>query len=564
MPTYEVTSPDGRTFEVTAPDGATQEEVLAYAQQNYQKPAPKEERIDPSAGGNTLSIGAPWLNSDIRFDTGIPTGQGLDRFLAGTGKAFADLGRGAGQAVGLLSKDDIKESNALDAPLMKTGAGRAGNITGSVASVLAPSLLLPGASTLAGSAAIGAGAGLLSPVEEGNVVAEKAKGAAIGGLLGAAGQGVGNAIGSAASKYASSSAAKAASDQAQNAVRDATLKSSIDAGYQIPPSMAGGGVTSRLFEGLSGKYKTNQLAGVRNQRVTDQLARRALGLPDDAPLTSETMQTVRRQAYKDGYAPVARAGEIKTDSAYKDALDSIMQDSQGAARSFPGAMTDDVTPAIEGLKVTSFDAGDALKATQQLRDQASAAFRVGDTALGRAKSSAAKAIEDQIERGLEAKGGDGAGLLAGFREARTKMAKAHTIEDAIREGAGSVDATKLGTRVQQGKPMTGELATIGNFANNFRSVARMPESGHANPLTIMDYAVGTAGAGTANPLLALLPAARVASRYGLLSKPVQTAMANKQYVPGLLAKAAPALDTNTAKALVKSGLLGSYLGADSP
>ncbi len=36
MPTYEVTSPDGRRFEVTAPEGATQEQVLAYAQANYQ------------------------------------------------------------------------------------------------------------------------------------------------------------------------------------------------------------------------------------------------------------------------------------------------------------------------------------------------------------------------------------------------------------------------------------------------------------------------------------------------------------------------------------------------
>jgi len=35
MPTYEVTSPNGQTFEVNAPEGATQEEVMAYAQQNF-------------------------------------------------------------------------------------------------------------------------------------------------------------------------------------------------------------------------------------------------------------------------------------------------------------------------------------------------------------------------------------------------------------------------------------------------------------------------------------------------------------------------------------------------
>lgn len=35
MPTYEITAPDGKTYEVTAPDGATQEQVLAYAQQQF-------------------------------------------------------------------------------------------------------------------------------------------------------------------------------------------------------------------------------------------------------------------------------------------------------------------------------------------------------------------------------------------------------------------------------------------------------------------------------------------------------------------------------------------------
>ena len=39
MPTYEITSPDGRRFQVTAPEGATQDQVLAYAQQNYSKPS---------------------------------------------------------------------------------------------------------------------------------------------------------------------------------------------------------------------------------------------------------------------------------------------------------------------------------------------------------------------------------------------------------------------------------------------------------------------------------------------------------------------------------------------
>lgn len=44
---YEVTAPDGRKFIVTAPEGATQDQVLAYAQQQFaQMPAPAPSTMD--------------------------------------------------------------------------------------------------------------------------------------------------------------------------------------------------------------------------------------------------------------------------------------------------------------------------------------------------------------------------------------------------------------------------------------------------------------------------------------------------------------------------------------
>lgn len=45
--TYEITAPDGKVYEVTAPDNATQDQVLAYAKQNYQ---PKTSRVDQIPG----------------------------------------------------------------------------------------------------------------------------------------------------------------------------------------------------------------------------------------------------------------------------------------------------------------------------------------------------------------------------------------------------------------------------------------------------------------------------------------------------------------------------------
>lgn len=137
------------------PDGMTPEQIgAAIKKSSLSIPRVKEAAPDPSQGGLTLR--------PFGIDTGIEMGQGTSRFLAGAGKAFTDVGRGAGQYLGIVDRADVAESRKRDAPLMRTGAGTAGNITGNVAALL-PTAFIPGANTLAGAAAIGAGAGAIAP-----------------------------------------------------------------------------------------------------------------------------------------------------------------------------------------------------------------------------------------------------------------------------------------------------------------------------------------------------------------------------------------------------------------
>lgn len=86
----------------------------------------------------------------------------FERAVAGYGKAGADLARGLGQRLGLVSQDEVAERRRLDAPLMATTAGKVGNIAGNLAPMGATALL-PGANTLLGGAAIGAVTGLIAP-----------------------------------------------------------------------------------------------------------------------------------------------------------------------------------------------------------------------------------------------------------------------------------------------------------------------------------------------------------------------------------------------------------------
>lgn len=532
MPVYEITSPDGKTFDVTAPDGASEADVMAYAQKQFQNPVAKHVPVKATDGMS-----------------------GSDKFFAGVGKGMTDLARGVGQRVGLVSEQDVAEARARDADLMDTGAGFAGNVVGGVTAA-APAMFVPGANSVAGAALVGGALGAAQPTVEGESVV---KNAATGAALGGAGQWGFGKLADVAGKHLAKKTASEAARQSQNSVRDATLAASKAEGYVVPPSQSGAGVSARVLEGLSGKYKTNQAAQIKNQDVTDMLARKAIGLADDAPITPDATRAVRDAAYASGYEPIVQLGAVPTDKGFQRALDSIVKSRQGAANSFPGAVKNDVAEFVDALRVQGFDAGEGLQMTRILREEAGAAFRAGDNALGNAKREASDAILDQIDRRLAASGKNGMAMLKEFRKSRTLMAKAHDVEDAIVEGSGHVDAMKFASKFQKGKPLTDELERIGAFANNYKAVAGVPKSGDANPITVMDaFATAMLGAGGAGMGAVAWPAARMAARSAILGKTMQNRM-GPSYGPGMLTRNAP-LALRDAQSM--AGLFGLSVGPE--
>jgi hypothetical protein len=478
----------------------------------------------------------------------------LDKGLAGAGKFISDRALGVKQFLGFSPQSEVDESRQRDSALMKTTAGKVGNFAGAVASTI-PTMFIPGVNTYTGSALLGAGLGASEPVADGE---SRLLNTGIGVVAGVGGKFVGDKAAAYVTRKVGENATNLAAQQSRNQARDATLAAGQKAGYVVPPSYAESGVGSRLLEGISGKYKTNQLAAIKNQEVTDSLVRKSLGLADDAPLTSEAMQNLRNVAYQSGYEPLASAGAMKATPQYDAALNSIVSKYNAAQQSFPGAAKNDVSELVKSFRVKDFDSGSAVQAVRVLRENADDAFRQGNNALGKASKDIAKAIENEIEANLSKMGKPGADLLKNFRDARTLMAKSHTVEDALKEGAGRVNAAKLASRVQAGKPMTGELETIGKFANVFPDVAKMPQSGYANPLTVLDYAAGGIGYGV-NPWALALPAARVASRYGILSRPYQSAFVGApSYAQSALTGSLPRL-TGIASRGLPGGIAGGLL-----
>lgn len=110
----------------------------------------------------------------------------LQNARTGMGQAFANIGRGIGQAVGMVSQEEIDEAKRLDAPLDKARGSTIGNIAGNVAA-LAPTLLIPGANTITGAALYG---GLASALTTPGDFSTRAYSGAVGAAGGAAGQAI--------------------------------------------------------------------------------------------------------------------------------------------------------------------------------------------------------------------------------------------------------------------------------------------------------------------------------------------------------------------------------------
>lgn len=547
MPTYRITAPDGKSFDVSG--SGTAEEALAHVQATYAAtPKAAAAPSDPSEGGGTLSIGP--------LDTGIHTSQGVDRFLSGAGKAFVDLGRGArqlyagaadaispkpqtlsGLVAGAPSRTDalnaeVADSRALDAPLMKTGAAKAGSVVGGIAASI-PALAIPGANTVVGAGLIGGAYGALQPVTSAK---ERLTNTVVGGVTGSAAQYAGQKITQYAASRLASRAANAANEAEQNVVRDATLSEARQAGYVVPPSQTNPSAVNRVLETVSGKAATEQAAMARNQVVTNRLARKALELPDNAPITRAALNAIRSKS-GDVYKAVKAAGEIVTDSNYLDDLSNITSSIEEVAKDFPDAnvgANEEISKLVDGLLRDKFNSSSAVEYVKELRKSSSGLLSGANSAdpakraLGAAQREAAAAIEEQVMRHLES---SGKGALASqFDKARRMIAKTYSVESALNESTGNVLASQLGTQLKRGKPLDSALETAAKFARAFPESAR--EAKRSVGISAVDAMIAGGGTAMGAPQMIALPVARYAARGSILSAPYQNAMAAPSYAPG--------------------------------
>lgn len=454
-------------------------------------PAP----INPATdfGGDTLQIYNPFGKN---IDTHIPLPTTANNFLAGAGKATADLVRGGKQLVdtGLdyaaprdktltslvtgepqtrLAQDQATEAEQrrLDQPLMSTGSGRVGNIIGGVVDTLPAMALSPAA----GGAVIGA----LQPTATGE---SRLAHALTGAAIGKGTQVAGRVIGSLVKPSAEAVTASAATD-AERARLAAAVGSSREAGYVVPPNLSNPTAVNQLVGQAVGAKNLTELATAKNQAITDKLARSEIGLTPDAPLTQGVLQGIRKQAGQ-AYTALRGAGSITPDGQYASEVQAVADRFKGVETAFPGTKPSPLLDEANSLLAKpNFDAGAAVTKASLLRDEAAAAGRQGNTALAAGYKQLATSLEDAVDRSLSANP-ETSGLVAGYRNARQLIAKTHSIGDSLNGETGHVNASAL---ARSDDPLTGGLKQISDFASNFPKVAGLPEKsssagGHAGGL----------------------------------------------------------------------------------
>lgn len=574
MPTYHITAPDGSEYEVTG--NGSEQEALAQVQASH-SPTPDLKAQNPSE----YDPASPQFQAKYGSTSGMGTGE---KMLAGAGKAFVDLGRGAQQVyagiadtvaprqqnlAGLVSgqaplsrvdelRQKVAQSRQSDAPLMQSTAAKIGNIGSNVLTAI-PALAIPGANTVAGAALVGAGMGFMQPSAS---TQETLTNTGVGAVAGTGGQWLGNRISTAVTNRLAARQTAAQTNQALNADRDAILARSHAEGYVVPPTAVNPSAAATVAESIAGKAATRQAAEAANARVSNRLVAQDLGLPANAPITRQALEGVRARAGQ-VYQQVRNTGTIATDAQFAQDIGAITQagtDLEAAAPGIgaqAGARVAELATALQQPQFTSEQAVGLFRfLNNHAKTNFDSAFASGNPELldlARAQRHAADAVGELIERHLASTGRQP--MYQAWQNARRTIAQSYMAESALK--GNNVDALRLAAQMRRGAPLSGGFRTVAEFGDQFGEVARVPKSGVG--VSALAATVAGGGAALGHPGLLAIAAVPYATRRTLLSGAGQALLATPHYAPGMIGTAG----LNALGTAGRFGTLPAYRAANS-
>lgn len=289
MPEYLVTDPDtGRKLKLSGDSPPTEAEL----EEIFSGFSAKDDGVQQVANFVRSQSGMPASNALQTAFNPVARMSGGERFAAGAGKAVTDIARGTGQRLGMVDQQTIDETEERDRPLMNTGAGKAGNVAGTVGAFL-PTSMIPGANTLTGAALIGAAVGASQPTETGESVSQNI-------ISGAAGGAIGNRVATGLSRVLSPQTSQGA-------------RQLIDEGVELTPGQALGGTARRIEEASKSIPFVGQGISQAERRGIESFNKTAL---------NRVLKPIGQKVDDIGHEGVTKARQLISE-AYDSALNNL-------------------------------------------------------------------------------------------------------------------------------------------------------------------------------------------------------------------------------------------------
>lgn len=389
---------------VEFPDGMSNADIAAAIRRTAQ---PKAPAFDPTDGMS-----------------------GMQKFLAGTGKAFANIGLGARQMLGLANQAEVDERRQLDAPLMRTGAGLAGNIVGNIG-LAAPTALIPGANTMTGAALTGAAMNALQPLDADQ---SRIGQAAIGAGLGAASQAGANAIGRALKPVQAT----------QTPTQTAMIAQAQQMG--IPLNVAqqtGSKPLAWIDSALDNLPFTAERQAVAKQGQRDIWQRAVLGQLGEQADTA-TPDVLGRAYNRLGNEFRALSARNTVDVGTNDFINAIAR-IDASQTPFSKGVSSVIDNALD-LASKGKIGGDEYQKVRSSLTQASKGAWAQNPELGQALKGLRNALDDAAEQSMSAADRDA------WQAVRAQYAALKTVEKATDSASGNISPKKLFNELQRANP----------------------------------------------------------------------------------------------------------------
>tara|TARA_R110000868_G_scaffold103112_2_gene284052 strand:- start:2757 stop:5207 length:2451 start_codon:yes stop_codon:yes gene_type:complete len=268
-----------------------------------------------------------------------------------------------------------------------------------------------------------------------------------------------------------------------NAPRIDAAKDALELGIALDPAVSNPTKGNILKSRVVGTGNLDAKLAEQNLPKYTSAAKRDMGLPDTVKLDANGFEQARSAPeISKPYETVRGMKSLAPDDATYTQLDALRvtplvgdTGQAAAANALLDAVKQQLSAGVDGRTLVDSIRQRRREAQAIYNQQSKGVNPPSPESLAKADMNmgVANVLEGMIENNIT----NNPTLLGDFRNARAAMAKTYDYERATNFATGNIDPQIIAKMAEEGKPMSGLLAKIGNVAANFPEVSRANVTG---------------------------------------------------------------------------------------